>query len=240
MQTAMEEKILKGKISFVNYEKSFATIDYLSNTKEKSVNFKTSAPDSGKKAHHFRLGDVVNFQLKLSARGDKMTACNIKFLHNPAIDLLIQKAAIENRFSGYLKKVEEQYFVKEWDSYIFFPLEISPWEKPPVSTAENEAISFKLLNLDKPNAITAELFSHNYIPEFKMAVQHFRNQIDADAVVAKVSPYAVYLRLFNDTIQAKLPLEKGEVSALKEGDVLQVKIKHLTNSRIVVEKVTAN
>lgn len=143
-------------------------------------------------------------------------------------------------FSGYLKKVEEQYFVKEWDSYIFFPLEISPWEKPPVSTAENEAISFKLLNLDKPNAITAELFSHNYIPEFKMAVQHFRNQVDTDAIVAKVSPYAVYLRLFNNTIQAKLPLEKGEVSELKEGDVLQVKIKHLTNTRIVVEKVMAN
>ena len=90
------------------------------------------------------------------------------------------------------------------------------------------------------NAITAELFSHNYIPEFKMAVQHFRNQIDTDAIVAKVSPYAVYLRLFNNTIQAKLPLEKGEVSELKEGDVLQVKIKHLTNTRIVVEKVMAN
>ncbi len=236
----MEEKLLKGKISFVNYEKLFATIDYLNNNKEKSVNFKTNAADSSKKAHHYRLGDVVSFQLKLSDRGDKMTAFNVKFVHNTAIDLLIQKAAIENRFSGYLKKVEDDFFVKEWDSYIFFPLQVSPWETPPVSTAENEAITFRFLNLDKPNAIAAELFSHNYIPEYRMALQHFNNEVDADAIVTKVSPYAIYLGLFDNKIQAKLPLGKGEVSQLKEGDTLQVKIKHLTNSRIVVEPVTKN
>jgi hypothetical protein len=233
----MTETFNKGKISFVNYEKHFATIEYTHNNKEKSVNFKTNAVDSDKKAHHYRLGDVVNFQMKLSDRGDKMTAFNVKFLHNTAIDLLIQKAAIENRFSGYLKKVEDAYFVKEWESYIFFPLKVSPWEKPPASTAENEAISFKLLNLEKPNAITAELFSHNYIPEYKMAVQHFKNKIDAEAMVTKVSPFAVYLGMFNNKIQAKLPLKKGEVAINKEGDTLQVKITYLSSARIVVEPV---
>ena len=233
----MEEKLLKGKISFVNYDKFFATIDYLPSNKVKSVNFKTNAADSSKKAHHYRLGDVVSFQLKLSDRGDKMTAYNVKFIHNTAIDLLIQKAAIENRFSGYLKKVEDDSFVKEWDSYIFFPLQVSPWEIPPVSTAENEAITFRFLNLDKPNAITAELFSHNYIPEYRMALQHYNNQMEAAAVVTKVSPYAVYLGLFDNTIQAKIPINKSESTELKEGDSLQVKIKHLTNTRIVVEPV---
>ena len=236
----MDEKILKGKISFVNYDKFFATVDYLSNNKEKSVNFKTNAQDSSKKPHHFRLGDVVNFELKLSDRGDKMTAFNVKYIHNTAIDLLVQKAAIENRFSGYLKKVEDDFFVKEWGSYIFFPLQVSPWETPPVSTAENEPITFKFLNLEKPNTIVAELFSHSYIPEYRMALQHFDNQIDADAIVNKVSPYAVYLGLFNDKIQAKLTLGKDESTELKEGDTLRVKIKHLTNTRIVVEPVTNN
>ena len=236
----MDDKILKGRISFVNYDKFFATIDYLSNNKERAVNFKTNAEDSNKKAHHYRMGDVVNFELKLSDRGDKLTAFNVKFIHNTGIDLLVQKAAIENRFSGYLKKVEDDYFVKEWDSYIFFPLQVSPWETPPVSTAENEPITFKFLNLEKPNAIIAELFSHSYIPEYRMAFQHFDNQIGADAIITKVSPYAVYLGLFNDKIQAKLPLGKGESTELKEGDALKVKIKHLTNTRIVVEPVTNN
>jgi len=227
----------KGTISFVNFEKHFATIDYTHNNKARSVNFKTDASGNDKKPHHYRIGDVINFQLKLSDRGDKMTAYNIKYLHNTAIDLLIQKAAIENRFSGYLKKVEENYFVKEWDSYIFFPLIVSPWEVPPAETAANEAITFRLLNLEKPNAITAELFSHNYIPQYRKAVQHFNNKIDIDAVVTKITPHAVFLNLFDDKVQARLPLPIEGREEIKEGDIIPVLIKHLTHTRIVVEPV---
>lgn len=231
-------QLYKGKISFINYEKYFATIDYTYNNKTKSVNCKTNAADSGKKPHHYRLGDEVSFELKLSDRGDKMTAYNVKFLHNIPINLLIQKAAIENRFAGYLKIIDGQYFIKEWDSYILFPLQLSPWEVPPVATAENEAISYRFLNLDKPNAIMAELFSHNYIPEYKKALQHFNNKIDADATVYKISPHAIYLNLFNDKIKARLPLDTVEKDSIKEGDIIRVMITHLTNTRIVVKRIT--
>ena len=233
----MDQQFFKGTISFINYEKHFATIDYLHNNKQKAVNCKTDALDSGKKPHQYKLGDEVSFQLKLSDRGDKMTAYNVKFIHNAAIDLLIQKATIENRFSGYLKKVEDKYFVKEWDSYILFPIQLSPWEKPPVETAANEAISFKLINLDKPNNIQAELFSHNYIPEYKKAVQHFNKKIEIEAIIYKISPHAVYLNLFGDKIQGKLQLTEEEKNQLKEGEKLTVLITHLTGTRIVIERV---
>ncbi|MBL7746663.1 MAG: hypothetical protein JNM19_04505 [Chitinophagaceae bacterium] len=229
--------IYKGKVSFVNYEKFFATIEYLQGAKQKSVNCKTNADDTNKKPHQFRLGDVVSFQLRLSDRGDKMTAYNVKYLYNEAIDLLIQKSALENRFSGYLKKVDDKYFVKEWDSYILFPLKLSPWEMPPAPTAENEAIAFKLANLDKPNALVAELFSHSFIPEYKMAWQHFKNEIDADAVVMRVSPHAVYLGLFDNKIQAKLSLADAGKASLKEGDIVSVKITHLSDDKIAVKRV---
>jgi hypothetical protein len=231
----MDETIQKGTITFVNYEKQFATIAYELRGKKKEVNGKTDALVNGRKPHYFRIGDEVNFQLRLSDRGDKMTAYNIKFIHNPALDAIIQKAGIENRFSGYLKMVDDQYYVKEWDSYLFFPLQVSPWEKPPVETADNAAISFKLINMDKKNTIAAELFSHNYIPEYKKALQHFTHQIDVEAVVYKVSPHAAYLNLFGENFRAKLPLTDGE--ELKEGDKIQVKIKHLTGMRVVVERI---
>ena len=195
----MEEgQVFKGKISFINYEKHFATIDYLHNNKAKSVNFKTNAPGSNKKAHQYKLHDSVSFQLKLSDRGDKMTAYNVKFGHNEPADLLLQKTEKENRFAGYLKVVDGKFFVKEIDSYILFPVQLSRWEKEPVESAANVAISFKLVNIDKPNALAAELFSHNYIPEYKKALQHFNNKIDIDAVVHKISPHGVYLDLFGD------------------------------------------
>jgi len=232
----MEQQVYKGKISFINYDKNFATIEYTHNNKSKSVNCKTDAADSSKKPHQYRLGDWVSFHLKLSDRGDKMTACQVTYLHNPGIDLLVQKAAIENRFSGYLKIVEDQYFVKEWESYILFPLRLSPWEKPPVETAANEPIAFKLVNIDKPNKLGAELFSHNYIPEYKKAKQHFNNQIEIDAVVGKISPHAVYLNLFGEKMKAKLSLPDEEKSQLKEGDIIPVMITHFTHDKIVVKK----
>lgn len=234
MDTAQQQ--YKGKISFINFEKHFATIDYTHNNKQKSVNCKTNAEDTDKKTHQFRLGDVVNFQLKLSARGDKMTAYNVKYLYNTAIDLLIQKSAIENRFAGYLKKIDEKYFVKEWDSYILFPLQLSPWEKPPVETAENEPIAFKFINMERPNIIMAELFSHNFIPEYKMALQHFTNEIEVEAIVTKITPHAVYLGLFDNKMQAKLPQPVSDAGEVKEGDKMPVKIVHLTSNRIVVKR----
>lgn len=233
----MEEKILKGTISFVNYEKNFATIEYEAGTKKKSVNCKTGLEATGRKTRHFRIGDVVSFQLRLSDRGDKMTAFDVRFLHNEKLDLLIQKAAIENRFAGYLKKVEDRYFLKEFDSYIFFPLQLSPWEKPPAETAENAAISFRLLNLDRPNSIVAELFSHNFSPAYKKAYQHFKNKIEAEAVVTRVSPHAIYLDLFEGGMQAKLPLEKGKEPDLEPGDNLPVMITYLSDTKVVVKRV---
>lgn len=230
--------IYKGKVSFINYEKFFATIEYSHGAKQKSVNCKTNADDTNKKPHQFRLGDVVSFELRLSDRGDKMTAFHVKYLYNEAIDLLIQKAAIENRFSGYLKKVEDKYFVKECECYVLFPLKLSPWENPPAPTAENVAIAFKLANIEKPNAIAAELFSHSYIPAFKMAMQHFKNEIDVDARVTKISPHAVYLGLFEDKIQAKLPLTEIDKDQVKEGDIIPIRITHLTTDKIVVKRIT--
>jgi S1 RNA binding domain len=238
-----KEQLYKGKVSFINYEKGFATIDYLSGVKQKTVNFKINVDIAGKKPHQFRLGDAVSFQLKLSDRGDKMTAVNVKYLHNTAVNLLVQKAAIENRFSGYLKKVEDKYFVKEWETYISFPLQLSPWEVPPAETAENEAISFRLINLEKPNAILAELFSHNFISAYRMALQFFEKEKEVDAIVTKITPHSIYLGLFNEKIQAKLPIteltDESDGYRIKEGDKLPVLITYLTSTKIAVKKAGA-
>jgi hypothetical protein len=232
----MEQTQYTGTISFINHEKQFATIDYLHKTRQKSVNFKTVS-GKGKKPHQYRLGDVVRFDLRLSDRGDKMTADNVTYVHNPALDVLLQKAAKENRFSGYLKPVDGKWFVKEIDSYILFPLELSPWEIPPAATAENVAISFKLTDTERPNSTRAALFSHQYIPEYRMAQRHYKDKTPVDAWVSRISPHAVYLELFTASMQAKLPMKEGRVAALRQGDNVQVVITFLSPSKIAVELV---
>ena len=246
----MDETVLRGTISFVNHDKQYATIDYEYNGKKKSVNCKTDQaeqlkPDGKKgtkKSHKFRIGDEVNFQVKRADKGDKMIAYNLKFLYNQELEKLINRAAIENRFSGYLKVVDDELFVKEWDSYIFFQLKLSSWENPPADSAFNEAISFKLLNLGKPHAIVAELFSHDFIPEYRKALELFNNKKTIEATVAKVSPFAIYLDLFGaNKMQAKIQLpaagpDSHREEEVKPGDKIKVMITYLSSSRIVVER----
>lgn len=241
----MDETIYKGTISFINHDKKYATIDYDQSGKKKSVNCKTEKeeqlkPDGekvNKKPHTFRIGDDVNFQVKRSERGDKMIAYNVKFLYNKELEKLISKAAVENRFSGYFKRADDEFFVKEWDSYIFFPLQLSKWENPPAESAFNEAITFRLLNLDKPHAIAAELFSHDFIPEYRKALQYFENKNPIEATVSKVSPFAAYLDLLGNKIQAKIQLPAEGLEEVKPGDIIKVVITYLSSSRIVVQSV---
>ena len=134
-----------------------------------------------------------------------------------------------------MKLIDDTFFVKELNSYILFPLQLSPWELPPSLTAINKAISFSLLNLDKPNRIVAELFSHSYIPEYKKAFQHFMNEIEIDAVVKRISPHAVYVELFGEKFQAKIPLSAFGEKEVKEGDMIPVLITHLTPAKVVVK-----
>lgn len=229
--------ILKGKVTSVNHEKQYVSIEYLHNEKKKTITCKTDDREKTKKPHQYRPGDTVSFQIKGADRGKRIVAWDLKFLYNTAIEQLIHKAETDNRFKGYLKRVDDQFFVKEWDNYLFFPLVLSKWENPPAEKSFNEPVEFKLLHLDKPNKLAAELFTHDYIPEFRKAVQHFKNKIEIDAPVTKVTPYGAYLDLFGNKIQAKIKLPAEELPALKAGDTLKVIITHLSNTRVVVEKV---
>lgn len=240
----MATTIYKGTISFVNHDKQYVTIDYDKEGKKKTINCKTNVKDPAnedkktRKPHLFRIGDEVNFQVKLSERGDKMIAYNIKFLYNTELEKLLNKAKVENRFSGYLKVVDDELFVKEWDSYIFFPLKLSKWENPPAESAFNEAISFKLINTDKPNAIAAELFSHDFIPEYRKALEHVKNKTPIEATVSKVSAYAVYMDLFdNHKMEAKIQLPAEGLEEVKAGDKVKVRITYLSSSRMVVKTI---
>lgn len=233
----MSDKIYRGLVSFVQYEKHFATIEYKEGSKSKSVNCKTNVAPEGQKPHYFRVGDEVNFRLKLSDRGDKMTAFDIRFLYNGGLDKLIQKARVENRFMGYLKKVDDQLFIKEVETYLFFPLKLSPWENHPGEQTFNAPVTFKLVQMDKPRQISASLYFQVFKPEYRMAKKAFETKERLTATVIKVSAYAVYVSLFNGAIHSKINLPASGMEALKEADTIVVEITYLGEDRIVVQPI---
>ena len=116
----MSNSITQGKVSFVNHEKKYVMIEYEVAGKKKVVNGNVDDKTQkaliekkiNKKMHLYHIGDTVNFIVRLSDRGDKMIADNIQYLYNTALDVLLNKAKTLNRFTGYLKIVDDKYFCK--------------------------------------------------------------------------------------------------------------------------------
>jgi len=240
----MSNTIIQGKVSFVNHEKKYVMIEYEVNGKKKTINGMVDDKTQqqlikegvNKKMHVFHIGDIVKFNAGLSGRGDKMVASNIQYLYNSALDVLINKAKTENNFIGYLKMADDKMYVKEIDSYLFFPVAVSPWQIIPTEKELNEAVTFSLENTGNKEKVSAKLFNNNYIPEFYTAVKLQKSKTPIEAEVYKVSPHGIYLNIVGNKIQAKISVKKNTAAAeVKPGDKIKVLITHLSPVKIVVE-----
>lgn len=238
----MSNTIIHGKVSFVNHEKQYVMIEYEANGKKKAINGNVDEQTQERwvdkkiirKKHRFHIGDSVKFIARLSDRGDKMIADNIEYLYNTGLDTLLNKAKTVNKFSGYLKQVDDDYFIKEIDTYLFFPIPMAPWQVPPVVHENDEAVFFSLEDIDKKEKATARLLNNSYIPEFYQLVKHQKSKTPLAATVYNVTPHGIYLHLLSDKIKAKLPVEGNE--SLKPGDMIDVLVVHIGDSRVIVEK----
>ena len=230
----------EGKISFINHEKKYAMIEYEEGNKNKTVRAVVDEKIQKelkekkliKKTHHFMVGDVVSFIVKLSDRGDRMMATGVEFLYNNALDVLINKSMLNNKFIGYLKLVDDKYFVKEIDSYLFFPVPFSPWQIVPKELELNEQVNFALENTERKEKIFASLFNNDYIPEFEQAVKLFKTKTVINAEVFKVTAHGIYLNIVTNKIQSKIDFEEG----IKVGDKIDVLISYLGKNKIAVVK----
>jgi hypothetical protein len=247
----MSNTIVQGKVSFVNHEKQYVMIEYEVNGKKKTINgivddktqLQLKKEGVIKKTHVFHIGDLVNFSVQLSGRGDKMIATNIQYLYNTALDVLLNKAKTENSFIGYLKMADDKIFVKEIDSYLFFPVAHSPWRIQPTEQELNEAVTFSLENMEKKDKVTAKLFNNNYIPEFYAAVKLHKAKTAVEAEVYKITEHGIYLNIIGDKIQAKIPLLKNAATSalsknIKAGEKIKVVISYLSPQKIIVEQIT--
>lgn len=237
----MKTTSIQGRVSFVNHEKQYAIIEYEENGKKKTLNTNI---DEGwqkqlkeknliKRIHRFQIGDTVRFNIAISDRKDRMIATNVEYLYNTALDALLNKAKTDNKFMGYLKVAEGKYFVKEIESYLFFPVSLSPWQIKPTGSELNESVLFYLEDIGRKDKITARLLNNNYIQAFYSAVQSFKEKKPVEAVVYKVTPHGIYLTLFDSQIHSKLPVSTRQ---LQVGDKLAVIISYLSPAKIVVEE----
>ena len=162
-------------------------------------------------------------------------ADDLEFRFNSAMDVLIQKSQLNNNFLGYLKQVENDFFVKEIESYLFFKVNISRWQLAPRESKINEPVSFYLDNIKKGKQPTAVLFDNDYIPEFHQGMKLYKTKTPVEAEVYKISPHGIYLNVLGEGLQGKLPVDAGAEAEAKVGDKITVLISYLSKDKIVLE-----
>ena len=242
----MSDKYFRGKITFINNDKKKATIEYVTNNKIKTIQAVIDDKQQEKyvqlklikKPHRFLVGDNVKFIIKKSS-ANVFFADHIQYEFNNALEVLINKALTSNKFLGYIKNVDEIYFIKEIDSYLFFPLYISKYEMPPEVSEMEKPISFKLKNIEKPDKLEAELYNHNYTKGFLTAIKQSKKAEPIEAVVSKITPFGIFVTLAESNIECKIPYNdhlkaQVEKEVIIIGTKMLVKITHLTPDRIVV------
>lgn len=243
----MSEKYFRGKITHINNDKQRATIEYINQNKIKTIQAVIDDKQQEKyvtlglikKPHRFLVGDNVKFVIKKSS-GGVFFADHILYEYNNTLEVIINKAKITNKFTGYIKIVEEKYFIKEIDSYLFFPLHLLRFEIKPEIAGTEKPVSFKLLHIDKPDKIAAELYNHNYVSGFKLAIKQFKAEEIIDAIVKKITPYGVFVSLSESKLEAKLTIDDNISRKINTHEIaleklIKIKIKHLTGDRIVIE-----
>ncbi len=241
----MAKTEILGKIAFINHEKKYAMIEYEAGGKKRTVKgsidmkLQKELQDKRliKKAHHFMVGDMVSFSTKTIDKDGKMVAYNIEYLYNNALDMIVNKANTDNHLKGYLKIADDKYFVKEIESYVFFPVQMSPWQVLPTADELNEPVLFSLDHPEKKDKATAILQKIKYIPEYNTAIKLFKDKTIIDAEVCKVTPHSIYLNVVKDKVQAKLPADTKSLQTYKTGDKIAVRISFISHKKIAVEKV---
>lgn len=244
----MSAKILEGKITFINHDKGYAMIEYTDGSKKKVAKGKIDMATQKiwkennkiKKTHHFSVGDVLQFNLETSSNGGRLVASFLQFKFNNALNNLLHKATIENKFLGYLKQVDKNFFVKEIDSYLFFPISLSPWQLLPAEKDLNEPVSFFLNNIQKKDHITASLSNNKYLPEFLEATKLFKAQQIIQSTVYKISPHAYYVYVVGKVITAKIDRALYSDKKIELGSVLPITISFLNKQKIAVAPAPEN
>lgn len=122
---------------------------------------------------HLYKGDKVSFDL--DADGPKGNqAINISFLQNASLDGLRKDFEKGTILKGFLKKINDKYYVKDCDTYILIRLVIAKYEMNTEEVYEeniNKLIDYKIIALTDKNKILAVNVNRQFSPASKLLLE---------------------------------------------------------------------
>ena len=155
-----------------------------------------------KSYNHIYKGDKVSFEFNPVIDQEK-GAKEVSFLQNASLDGLKSDFESGNSLKGFLKKIDDKYYVKDKDTYIFICLVIAKYEINIQEVYEdnlNKPIDYKICTFTLNNSIWAININRQILPECKLLVEG--NKFEGQVVGTVKGGYQI--KIF-DTILGFLP-----------------------------------
>ncbi len=152
-----------GYISGINKKRRYGFIDCPELQLDYIFFHKTNCDKSYRNIYK---GDKVSFDIV--EKEGKEEAQNISFIQNANLDGLRKDFEKQTKLKGFLKKVEEHYYVEDRDTYIYIRLLFSENEnnlKENYGDKLNQLIEYKIVSITDKNKIRAINFNRTFLPE---------------------------------------------------------------------------
>jgi small subunit ribosomal protein S1 len=209
----LENQRYKGVVSYFETQKHYGFIESEGNSyyfnidiiQTKKLNFDLKNEGKPKLKFKFRVGDEVSFILKLI--DNNLKACEIEYLGNPSLQLIIAEAAEKHILSGYLQKIKERFFVKHISTNIFLPIKFSKYEIDLDLVYEkriNQLIQFQLKDTNRIENIKAELLDRRLCYDWEKIQSIYEMQEDVFGYVKRRTKGGFIVEI-EDGIEAFLP-----------------------------------
>ncbi len=170
---------------------------------------------------HIYKGDKVTFEYNPIV-DKECGAKEISFLKNANLDGLKSDFEKGNSLKGFLKKIDDNYYVKDRDTYIFIRLIIASYEiniKEIYEDNLNKIIDFRLVTFTSKNKIRAVNLQRQFLPNTKLLVEG--NSTEGQVVASVKGGYQI--RIYDD-ILGFLPtsLANKSLNNINEGEMVNV------------------
>lgn len=169
---------------------------------EKSITFFGLKTTIDQKRTNYILGDIVEFDIITKNYGENNfdIAQNLTFIENKNIEKFKLTYNPEKIYTGFLKKYEDTYFVKEINSYIQF--KVSNITPKFIVPEENSAVKFHLKG-NQIRTLKANILDLEINNEFL----HFRESETHEATITGIDDNWVYVTLNNFNFTGRINIK---------------------------------
>jgi hypothetical protein len=242
-------KTYKGIITYYSNEKTFGFID--TEIKEGIFFYNDTSYLKGVSRkelrgirYEFQTGDEVYFRIRNSSKEfSKYEAYDLQFIKNEKNETLFKLIDEKKELPGFLKKIGNDFYVKDKETYLFIRIKISIWETALDKIYEsriNELVYYSVLKRnEKVHKMNAYLIDRLFSESYYILQTYKESGLKTDAIITGKNKDGFFITLLDNSVNAFLKVKemKDEHVYLNKHDKIEVMIKSLPDNGVVVEIV---